>query len=99
MARSGRITAGPARLGPERNDGDIFGEARTALDQHPDISSAVHVHIASSVATLTGFVQWPGEQALAVESVKRVKGVRQVINRMTVAHAVDWRGFDPPDRR
>ena len=99
MTRSGRITAGPARLGPERNDGDIFGEARTALDRRPEIPSAVHVHIAGGVATLTGVVQWPGEQALAVAAVKRVKGVRQVINRMTVAHAVDPRGFDPPDSR
>ena len=99
MARSERITAGPARLGPERNDGDIFGEARTALDQHPDIPSAVHVHIAGGVATLTGVVQWPGEQAVAVETVQRVEGVRQVINRMTVAHAVDSHGFDPPDTR
>ena len=99
MAHSRRVVAGPARLGPGRNDGDIFGEARAALDQHPDIPSAVHVHIAGGVATLTGVVHWPGEQALAVETVRHVNGVRQVINRMTLAHAVDPHGFEPPDNR
>ncbi len=99
MVRSRRVVAGPARLEPGRNDGDIFGEARAALDQHPDIPSAVHVHIAGGVATLTGVVQWPGEQALAVETVRHVNGVRQVINRMTLAHAVDPHGFEPPDNR
>ena len=70
MTRSRASAAAPARLGPERNDGDVFGEARTALDRHPDIPSAVHVHIAGGIATLTGVVQWPGEQALAVETVR-----------------------------
>ena len=74
-------------------------EARAALDQHPDIPGAVHVHIAGGVATLTGAVQWPGEQALAVETVKHVNGVRQVINRMTVAHAINPLGLEPPDSR
>ena len=97
MAQSCRVVAGPTRLGPGRNDGDIFGEARAALDQHPDIPSNVHVHIAGGVATLTGVVHWPGEQALAVETVRHVDGVRQVINRMTLARVIDPHGFEPPD--
>ncbi len=99
MTRSRASAAAPARLGPERNDGDVFGEARTALDQHPDIPSAVHVHIAGGIATLTGVVQWPGEQALAVETVRQVNGVRHVINRMTLAHTIDPHGFERPDSR
>jgi len=41
------------RLGPGRNDGDIFGAVRTALDRRPEIPTAVHVHVAGGVATLT----------------------------------------------
>jgi len=99
MAHSRRLIAGPARLGTSPNDGDIFGEARTALDQHPELPHAVHVHIADGIATLTGVVRRPGEQAIAVEIVRHVNGVRQVINRMTVAHTIDPHGFERPDSR
>jgi hypothetical protein len=75
----------------ERNDGDIFGEARTALDRRLDIPS--------TVATLTGTVHVPGEQLLAEETVRRVRGVRRVINWMTLAHAINPKGLEPPDTR
>jgi osmotically-inducible protein OsmY len=83
----------------ERNDGDIFGEARTALDRRLDIPSTVHVHVAGGVATLTGTVHVPGEQLLAKETVRRVRGVRRVINWMTLAHAINPKGLEPPDTR
>jgi osmotically-inducible protein OsmY len=99
MARNIRIAAAPPRLGPERNDGDIFGEARVALDRHPDIPSAVHVHVAGGIATLTGGVATPGQRALAEETVRRVKGVRRVVNRITLAHVINPEGLEPPDTR
>jgi osmotically-inducible protein OsmY len=97
MAGNQRPTA--PTLGPGRTDGDIFGEARTALDRRLDIPSTIHVHVAGGVATLTGVVHVPREQALAEETVKHVKGVRQVINRMTLAHAINPKGLEPPDTR
>jgi osmotically-inducible protein OsmY len=87
------------RLGPGRTDGDIFGAARTALDRRPDIPTAVHVHVAGGVATLTGVVHLPAEQALAEQTVRRVEGVVRVINRMTLAHTINPQGFEPPDTR
>jgi osmotically-inducible protein OsmY len=98
MARS-RASAAPPRLGPERNDGDVFGEARTALDRRLDIPSTVHVHVANGVATLTGTVRLPGEQLLATETVRGVKGVRRVVNEITLAAAINATGLEPPDRR
>jgi osmotically-inducible protein OsmY len=89
----------PPQVGPGRTDGDIFGEARSALDRHLDIPQTVHVHVAGGVATLTGVVQSPGEQMRAEETVRRVHGVRQVLNRMTLAHAINPQGFEPPDTR
>jgi osmotically-inducible protein OsmY len=99
MARSRASAATPPRLGPERNDGDIFGEARVALDRRLDIPATVHVHVANGVATLTGTVHLPSEQLLAAETVRRVKGVRRVVNLMTLADAINAEGFEPPDTR
>ena len=99
MKRSRASAAAPPRLGSGRNDGDIFGEARVALDRRLDIPSTVHVHVANGVATLTGTVRLPGEQLLATETVRRVKGVRCVVNQMTLANAINANGLEPPDRR
>lgn len=98
MPRSRTPAAAPS-LGPGRTDGDIFGDARSALDRRLDIPSAVHVHVAGGVATLTGVVHVPGEQALAEDTIRHVNGVRQVINRMTLAHAINPKGLEPPDSR
>jgi len=83
-------------VGPGRTDGDIFGEARTALDKHLDIPETVHVHVAAGVATLTGTVRLPGEQRLAEDIVRRVNGVREVINRTTLARPINAKGLEPP---
>ena len=82
----------------DRDDGEIFGEARSALDHRPDIPASVHVHVAAGVATLTGTVRVPGEQLLAEKTVRRIRGVRQVINKMTLARPIDPEGFEPPGR-
>jgi osmotically-inducible protein OsmY len=96
MARP-RTTVRP-RLGPGRTDGDIFGEARRALDRL-DVPGAVHVHVAGGVATLTGVVHTVSEQMLAEDTVRRVRGVRSVINRMTLAAPINAEGLEPPDTR
>jgi len=99
MTRSRASAATPLRLGPERNDGDVFGEARAALDRRLDVPSTVHVHVANGVATLTGTVHLPYEQLLATQTVRGVKGVRTVVNHMTLADPINSRGFEPPDTR
>ena len=99
MTRRRASAATPPRLGPERNDGDIFGEARIALDRRLDIPATVHVHVANGVATLTGTVHLPTEQLLAAEVVRRVKGVRRVVNQMTLANPINANGLEPPDTR
>ena len=85
-----------AEVGPGRTDGDIFGQARTALDKHLDIPEAVHVHVAAGVATLTRTVRLPEEQRLAEDIVRRVNGVREVINRTTLARPINADGLEPP---
>lgn len=99
MTRSRASSATPPCLGPERNDGDVFCEARVALDRRLDIPRTVHVHVAKGVATLTGTVHLPREQLLAAETVRRVKGVRRVVNQMTLAAAINAQGLEPPDTR
>ena len=99
MTRSRASAAMPPRLGPERNDGDVFGAARVALDRRLDIPSTVHVHVRNGVATLTGTVHLPREQLLAAEAVRRVQGVRRVVNQMTLADPINAEGLEPPDTR
>jgi osmotically-inducible protein OsmY len=99
MTRSRAFAAVPPRLGSERNDGDVFGAARVALDRRLDIPSTVHVHVRNGVATLTGTVHLPSDQLLASETVRRVKGVRRVVNQMTLANPINAKGLEPPDRR
>ena len=99
MTRRRASAAMPPRLGSERNDGDVFGEARAALDRRLDIPSTVHVHVANGVATLTGMVHLPGEQLLAAETVRCVKGVRRVVNQTTLANPINPEGLGPPDTR
>jgi osmotically-inducible protein OsmY len=98
MTRARQPAVAP-RVGPDRTDGDIFGEARSALDRRPDIPQAVHVHVAGGVATLTGVVHTPTERMLAEEAVRGVPGVRQVLNRTTLALVINPQGFEPPDTR
>jgi osmotically-inducible protein OsmY len=44
-------------------------------------------------------VRWPSERAEAEEAVRQVKGIRRLVNRITVAEVANAQGFEPPDDR
>lgn len=71
----------------ERTDLDIWADARNALDQRPDISATVRVHVNAGIATLTGCVRLALDVAEAEHAVQRVLGVRGVVNHISVARA------------
>jgi osmotically-inducible protein OsmY len=82
-----------------RADPDIFIDAKEALDHLSTAPVGVRVHVLQGVVTLTGGVQWPGERAQAEDAVRRIDGVRQIVNNIIVFHGVSKEGFDAPDDR
>jgi osmotically-inducible protein OsmY len=79
-----------------RSDPDIFSAARKALDDHPT-APQVRVHVDRGTVTLTGSVRWPQERSEAEAVVRRLEGVLDIVNNITVAHVVDPEGFEAPD--
>jgi osmotically-inducible protein OsmY len=82
-----------------RSDPEIFVDAKKALDDRPSIPPEVHVHVECGNVTLTGGVRWPFERAEAEDAVRHVKGVRRIVNRITVAEVANAQGFEPPNDR
>jgi osmotically-inducible protein OsmY len=80
-----------------RTDAEIFTAATNALERRPAVPATVRVHVDRGIATLTGSVRLPSEQAEAEEAVRQVDGVQRVINSITVATRVSAEGFEPPD--
>jgi osmotically-inducible protein OsmY len=78
------------------SDTEIFSAARKALDDHPRVPQ-VRVHVNDGTVTLTGSVRWPQEQSEAEAVVRRVGGVRGIVNKIAVEHAVDPEGFEAPE--
>jgi osmotically-inducible protein OsmY len=70
-----------------RTDAAIFAEARTALDLCPTVSGTVRVHVDKGMATLTGTVRLPAGRLEAEDAVRHVKGIRRLVNNITVAHS------------
>ena len=81
----------------DRSDAEIFGDARKALDQCPTVPQGVHVHVVRGALTLTGSVRHPFERMHAEEAVRRVEGIRSLVNSIFVTQAPDPRGFEAPD--
>ena len=82
-----------------RSDADIFVEARHALDCRPTVPGTVRVHIDKGVATLTGTVRLPAEKADAADAVRRVPGVKDLLNAISVMALVSAEDFELPDDR
>jgi osmotically-inducible protein OsmY len=82
-----------------RSDPDIFTAARKALDDDPRIPQDVRIHVERGTVTLTGAVQWSYERSDAEAVVRHVDGVQDVVNNITVAHAVNAEGFEAPESR
>ena len=82
-----------------RSDPDIFAAARKALDEDPRVPQDVRIHVERGTVTLTGSVQWSFESADAEAIVRHIDGVRDVVNNLAVAHAVNEEGFEAPESR
>jgi osmotically-inducible protein OsmY len=82
-----------------RSDPEIFVDAKKALEDRPSIPPEVHVHVEYGNVTLTGSVRWLFERAEAEAAVRQVKGIRRLVNRITVAELANAQGFEPPDDR
>jgi osmotically-inducible protein OsmY len=72
------------RTTTHRSDAEIFAAARRALDQRPTVPPGVHVHVDRGAVTLTGTVRHPFERADAEDAVRRVKGIRHLVNDILV---------------
>lgn len=77
-------------------DSEIFAAARTALDRNLAVPASVRVHVDAGTVTLTGSVRNVAESAEAEATVRRVNGVRRVLNEIFVLN-VPVSGFEPPD--
>jgi osmotically-inducible protein OsmY len=79
-----------------RDDTELFGAARTALDRHPGIPPTIHVHVENGIATLTGTARHLSERTVAVNVVRRVRGIVHVVNKVVVAQDTS-QGVEPPN--
>jgi osmotically-inducible protein OsmY len=83
--------------GTQRDDTELFGAARTALDRHPGVPGTIHVHIENGIATLTGTARLVSERTAAVNVVRGVHGIVEVVNKIVVARDTGQRNLEPPD--
>lgn len=73
----------------EVNDTDIAREAGHALENAVDIAAhAVQAMVHGHVITLTGTVPWAYQREAAGRAVRHLKGVHDVLNRVTVSPRV-----------
>jgi osmotically-inducible protein OsmY len=80
-----------------RSDAEIFADARRALDQRPTVPQGVHIHVDRGAVTLTGSVRQAFERADAEEAVRRVEGIRSLVNDIIVTQPPNPQGFEAPD--
>ena len=67
-----------------RSDEDIALAACTALDWNVVLPKNLQVVVDDGWVTLTGKVQWQFQKSAAEETVKKLTGVKEVINNITV---------------
>jgi osmotically-inducible protein OsmY len=73
------------RLRLERTDADIAQDAVRALELRSTIPESVQAVVHSGHVTLTGRVDWLYQKNSAEKAVRHVRGVRNVLNHITVA--------------
>lgn len=71
-------------LGRERWDIDLARDVVRALEDSLTIPDAVHVVVDAACVTLTGTVNWRFQRNTAEDVVRRVAGVRGVVNRIRI---------------
>jgi len=82
------------RLRLERTDADIAQDAARALELRSAIPETVQAVVHHAHITLTGTVEWLYQREIAERAVRHIRGVRGVLNRVTVmpkAAALDVR--------
>jgi osmotically-inducible protein OsmY len=83
--------------GTHRDDTELFGAARTALDRHTGVPATIHVHVENGIATLTGTARLAAERTAAVNVVRGVSGIVQVVNKIVVTQGATPPDLEPPD--
>lgn len=73
------------RLRLERTDADIAKDTTSALDLHSMTPDTVQAVVHNGHVTLTGTVEWLYQKESAETAVRHVRGVRGVMNHVTVA--------------
>jgi osmotically-inducible protein OsmY len=73
------------RLRLERTDADIAQDATRALELRSMIPEAVQAVVHNGHVTLTGNVEWLYQKESAERAVRHIRGVRGVLNHITVA--------------
>jgi osmotically-inducible protein OsmY len=73
------------RLRLERTDPDIAQDAARALELRSTIPEGVQVVVHSGHLTLTGKVDWLFQKQSAENAVRHIRGVRAVLNHISVA--------------
>lgn len=73
------------RLGSERTDSEIARTAVEALERHVLIpSERIRVTVSHGRVTLEGEVNWQFQRKLAESAVRKLEGVRDIINKITI---------------
>jgi osmotically-inducible protein OsmY len=75
------------RLAVDRPDAEIACDVARALQSRPSTADNVQAVVRNGRVTLSGTVQWFFQRAQAEHSVKQVRGVVVVINRIAVGPA------------
>jgi osmotically-inducible protein OsmY len=75
------------RVGLERTDADIAADVVRALQLRSTIPESVQAAVHNGYLTLTGKVQWLFQSREAEKTVRHIRGVRNVINHITVVPA------------
>jgi osmotically-inducible protein OsmY len=73
------------RLRLERTDADIASDVVRALELRSTVPSSVQAAVHNGRVSLTGRVNWLYQQRDAEKAVRHVRGVRGVLNHITVA--------------
>jgi osmotically-inducible protein OsmY len=73
------------RLRLERTDSDIAQDAARALEIRSTIPEAVQAVVHNGHLTLTGNVEWLYQKESAEKAVRHIRGVRSVLNHISVA--------------
>lgn len=72
------------KLAAGRTDADIAADAATMLKLHHEVPDSVQAAVHHGHVTLTGTVDWHYQRMQAEKAVRYIRGVRHVVDRMTV---------------